>query len=259
MFWPLSDLRDKRGEKIVITVRRLKHWLFPLRHTPLHPQWLVLRWTERACHTIKQTVHGDVLDIGCGDRWVERSLPTNARYVGLDYPPTVSKGYFGRPDVFGDGRCLPFEASSFDSVVLMDVMEHLPTPEAAIIEARRVLKVGGVLVMQVPFCYPLHDEPHDFQRWTIHGLSTLFNLSHFEIHEIAHHDRPLETTAALLSIALANSVLDAVRKRCAALLLAPLLIAAIPLVNLSGWAMAKIFPSSSIMPLGYRVVAYKNR
>lgn len=243
----------------VITVRRLKRWLSPLRHTPLHPQWLILRWTENASRLIKQTVHGVVLDIGCGDRWVEHSLPPNSRYLGLDYLPTVSKGYTGQPDVFGDGQRLPFVPESVDSVVLMDVMEHLPMPEMAMKEVWRVLKPGGVMLMQTPFLYPLHDEPHDFQRWTLHGLTTLFESNHFEIHQITLHGHPLETSAALLAIALANSVLEAVKKKHFSILLTPLFVAAIPLVNLSGWALAKSFPASAIMPLSYRVVAHKSR
>lgn len=239
--------------------RRLKKWFAPLLGTPLHPQWLVLRGTEIIRHTIKKSVQGVVLDIGCGDRWVENSLPPNSRYVGLDYPPTVSKGYTGQPDVFGDGQALPFAPDSFDSIVLMDVMEHLPIPEMAMTEIWRTLKPGGVIVMQVPYLYPLHDEPHDFQRWTVHGLNALFKSHQLEIRQMTQHGHPLETAAALFVIALANSMLDAIKRKHPTVLLTPLIVAAIPLINLSGWAMAKIFPSSSIMPMGYCVVAHKTR
>lgn len=238
-------------------LHRLKQLFFPLRRTPLHPQWLVLRWVGRARHTIERTVHGDVLDIGCGSRWVEQVLPQNSRYTGLDYPPTVTKGYAGRPNVFGNGQCLPFAANSFDSVVMMDVLEHLPSPEASISEAWRVLRTGGVLVMQAPFLYPLHDEPHDFQRWSKYGLKMLLNSHHFELQELTHDERPFETAATLLSIALAHGALDAFNKRHFSLLIAPLMISAIPIINLGGWILAKISPTSSIMPMSYRVVAKK--
>lgn len=242
-----------------MTAHSLKKWLAPLLCTPIHPQWLVLRQSKITRHMIEQSAQGVVLDVGCGDRWAESILPPSSRYVGLDYPPTVSKGYAGKPDVFGDGQHLPFAHSSFDSVVLMDVMEHLPIPEMAMTEAWRVLKPGGIIIMQVPYLYPLHDEPHDFQRWTVHGLNALFESHQFKIRQMTRHGHPLETAAALFAIALANSALDAIKIKHPSILLTPLIVAAIPLINLSGWAMAKIFPSSSIMPMAYCVVAHKLR
>jgi SAM-dependent methyltransferase len=242
----------------VTAMQRMKRWLSPLQGTPLHPQWLVLSEAENTRRVLAQTARGVVLDIGCGDRWLEPCLKHSTRYVGLDFPATVSKGYAGHPDVFGDGQRLPFASGSFDSLVLLDVLEHMPTPSAAMTESHRVLKPGGVLVVQVPFLYPLHDEPDDFQRWTEHGLRALFAAHHFNISNMTRLGHPLETAAALFAIALANSLLDAGRKMRPALLLAPLLMAAIPLVNLSGWVLARILPASSIMPMGYRVIAHKS-
>lgn len=238
-------------------INRLKRWFSPLQGTPLHPQWLAISDASRTRQVLAQTARGMVLDIGCSDRWLEPCLKQNTRYVGLDFPATVSKGYAGQPDVFGDGQCLPFASRSFDSVVLLDVLEHLPTPGDALAEAQRVLKPGGVLVVQVPFLYPLHDQPHDFQRWTEHGLRALFAAHRFNIDSMTSHGHPLETAAALFAIALANSLLDASRKMSPAVLLAPVLLAAIPLVNLVGWALARMLPASSIMPMSYRVIARK--
>jgi SAM-dependent methyltransferase len=230
----------------------------PLATTPLHPQWLVLRGGKETHRAIEQVARGVVLDIGCGDRWVEGALSPDTHYVGLDFPTTVEKGYAGRPDVFGDGQSLPFGDGSVDTVLLMDVLEHLPEPEGAMAEAQRVLKSGGILVVQVPFLYPLHDEPHDFRRWTLHGLRSLFDRHGFKIRDTACQGQPVETAAALLSISLAKGAVDAVAKKRLSILLAPFLILAIPLVNLTGWLMARILPDSSMMPLGYRVVAIKN-
>lgn len=239
------------------TVQRLQGWLAPLKGTPLHPQWLVLRADERDRSALGSAIHGPVLDVGCGNRWLERCLPADVRYVALDFPATVSKGYAGQPDVFGDGQALPFASGCFASVVLMDVLEHLSMPSAALAEVHRVLTPDGVLVVQVPFLYPLHDEPHDFQRWTEYGLRALFAAHNFEIRQLSCHGHPMETAAALTAIALARGLLDAVRRMRAALLLAPLVFVAIPLLNLFGWSLAKWFPASSIMPMGYRVEARK--
>ena len=238
-------------------LQQLKRWFSPLVGTPLHPQWLVLRDTENFGRALAKHAQGVVLDIGCGNRWLEPCLKESTRYVGLDYPATVSKGYPGKPDVFGDGQRLPFATGCFDSVILLDVLEHLPAPDSAMAEMHRVLKPCGILVLQVPFLYPLHDEPDDFQRWTEHGLRALFDAYAFDIVSISRHGHPLETAAALFAIALTNSFLDASRTMHPALLLAPLLVVAIPLVNLTGWGLARILPVSSIMPMSYRVIALK--
>jgi ubiquinone/menaquinone biosynthesis C-methylase UbiE len=95
-----------------------------------------------------------VLDIGCGDRWAENALGPGCTYLGLDYPSTVELGYAGAPDVFGDGLQLPFPDQCFDSVLLMDVLEHLRDAPKALSEAARVLKPGGTLILQVPFLVP---------------------------------------------------------------------------------------------------------
>jgi len=236
---------------------KAKKWLTPLAGTPLHPQWLVLRDRIRTRSTVADVTVGTVLDIGCGDRWVESALDATTHYVALDYPNTVNMGYAGRPDAFGDTRRLPFRDECFDTVLLLDVLEHIQQPDSAMDEVRRVIKIGGRIVVQVPFLYPLHDEPYDFQRWTTHGLRAIFSRHGIEICETAWHGRPGETAAALLAIALAKGVLDAARNRHFSLLLAPLMITAIPVVNVIGWLMGRLTLDSAFMPLSYRVVGMR--
>lgn len=238
-------------------LRRMKRLLSPLRGTPFHPQWLVLRGHADTQRAVGQIARGKVLDIGCGDRWAERALLPTVRYVGLDYPETVAKGYPGHPDVFGDAHHLPFSDEQFETVVILSVLEHLPNPEIAISEAHRVLKSGGALMVQVPFLYPLHDQPHDFQRWTLYGLCALFDRYHLKVKEITRHGHPMETAAGMFAIALAQCVADAVSSKHPAFLLSPFLLAAIPLVNLFGWLTARLFPDNSMMPFGYRLIGVK--
>ena len=60
----------------------------------------------------------------------------------------------------------PFTDAQFESVLLLDVLEHLRAPEVCITEIERVLKIRGKLFLKVPFLYPVHDAPFDFHRWT---------------------------------------------------------------------------------------------
>ncbi len=238
-------------------VNSIRLLLHPLRATPLHPQWLVLRGEDQNRLDIARRLIGKVLDIGCGNRQMESLLGPDTAYIGLDYPTTHAKGYVGRPDLFGDGQCLPFRAASFDAVIALDVLEHLPSPEQCIREAARVLRDGGQLILQTPFLYPLHDMPHDFQRWTLPGLEAIVQRRGFEIAERRIFGAPCETAAVLTAIALARASLDSLRHRSTAVLLVPLLIVGIPLVNLSGWLLARLLPANDFMPLGYRLVCTK--
>jgi ubiquinone/menaquinone biosynthesis C-methylase UbiE len=48
------------------------------------------------------------------------------------------------------GELLPLPGNSFDCVILSEVIEHLPVPETPILEARRVLRPGGRLLVTTP-------------------------------------------------------------------------------------------------------------
>jgi SAM-dependent methyltransferase len=57
-------------------------------------------------------------------------------------------------DLVADAQRLPFAPSSLDNVVMVDVLHHLPSPATFLVEAQRVLKPGGKLVMLEPAITP---------------------------------------------------------------------------------------------------------
>jgi SAM-dependent methyltransferase len=79
-----------------------------------------------------------------------------------------------RPDVAADVTRVPLADRSADCVICTEVLEHLPDPAACVRQAHRVLRPGGVLIASVPFLYPVHADPHDFQRFAPEGLRRLF-------------------------------------------------------------------------------------
>lgn len=185
-------------------------------------------------------------------------LPNTVCYIGLDYPLTTQLGYSGNPDVFGDAQSLPFADNTFDAVTLLDVLEHIPHPDAALAEAIRITCPGGLIVCQTPFMYPLHDLPYDFQRWTAPGIRQLALSYSITVQAIRPFGNSIETAATMANIALVKSVLDAYEKNHWSLLVLPLIAVLVPLINLLGLLLAHILDDPEFMPLGYSFIFRKN-
>lgn len=176
-------------------------------------------------------------------------------YVGLDYPATAGALYGTRPHVFGDAAALPFADASFDTVMLLDVLEHVSEPEAALHEASRVLVAGGRLLVTIPFAYPLHDLPHDYQRFTGPGLERRIRLAGLTPELIVEVGGGAQAAALGLSLAIAQGAIAAIDARGWRLLVVPLAALAIPIVNLGGWLLAWLLPAHGLLPGAYFVQA----
>ncbi len=77
-------------------------------------------------------------------------------------------------DLVADVYQLPFKNDEFDTVLCVAILEHLEYPRKAISEMHRVLKSGGIILISVPFMFPIHDAPNDYWRFTKYGLKKLF-------------------------------------------------------------------------------------
>ena len=116
-------------------------------------------------------MRGLVVDLG-GKRLRKRGAfrppsdgVTNWVYVNLDSNSA--------PSVFGSVTDAPLRSLVADCVMCTEVLEHLAEPDRCVREAHRLLKPGGLLIGSVPFMYPVHGDPHDFQRFTPDGLARL--------------------------------------------------------------------------------------
>ena len=72
----------------------------------------------------------------------------------------------------------------FDIILCLNVLEHILEYEKAIENLWNALKPGGLGIILVPAFYPLHDEPHDYWRFTEHSLRIL--LKRFKNINIIH-------------------------------------------------------------------------
>jgi SAM-dependent methyltransferase len=236
---------------------RIRKALTRLRYTPFHPQWHVFRHERRTLTEIANHADGLILDIGCGERRIERLLPKTARYVGLDYLVTATAWYGTKPHIFGDAVRVPVSAACVDNVLLLDVLEHVPDTASCLREAARVLRPHGRLVLQVPFLYPLHDAPLDFHRWTLFGLRELAVRHGFRVVHERSFGHPVETAALLANLALSKLILTALRRRNPMALLAACLPIVVLYNNVFSWVTAFLSPADDFMPHGYCLIFEK--
>lgn len=127
-------------------------------HRHLDPHWSYapiyrkkVRWVDEVLKSVP--ISDRLIDIGSGEgALVERYRQTGRNIIGVD--TAYESPLVQRVNLL----TLPFDDDSFDVVLLLDVLEHLQLPEQskALVEMRRVLKRGGILVMTVPNLAHLH-------------------------------------------------------------------------------------------------------
>ena len=82
-----------------------------------------------------------VLEVGAGSGQLQDMVED---YTGLDIAGSARR-YFHKPFVEGSATDLPFPDNEFDSVWTIWTLEHVPDPQKALEELRRVVKPGGYL------------------------------------------------------------------------------------------------------------------
>ena len=133
---------------------------------------------------------GVVLDVGAKGAPYERYVPAT-RYMRLDINPS-------RPaDIHCDLHELHWEPDYFDTVLCLEVLEHLYDPQRAIDRIFDVLKPGGVCLLSTRFLYRYHPDPEDHYRFTWDSLRRLFRR--FRHVEVFHHGNRLHTIWELIN------------------------------------------------------------
>lgn len=124
---------------------------------------------------------GRLLDLGSGKApFYAMYRPYVCDTICADWPNTRHGNRF--VDVQCDlNEGLPFLANTFDTVLLSDVLEHLPEPLHLWREMARVMKPGAMLLMNTPFFYWLHERPFDYYRYTEFALRRFAHLTEFDI------------------------------------------------------------------------------
>jgi SAM-dependent methyltransferase len=124
-----------------------------------------------------------VLDAGAGEGRY-RSFFGGHRYIGVDLAVGDSEWNYSRLDAVADLNALPFDAGTFDAALNIVTLEHLTDPALALAEIARVLKAGGLFLLVAPLEWEEHQQPHDYFRYTRHGLRLLLERAGFAVEEM---------------------------------------------------------------------------
>ncbi len=117
----------------------------------LYPVWRA-ELEFRAMH-LDAVPGGRLLEVGCGNGDLlagVRDLGWEVEGVDFDPGAVAAARRRGLAVREGDLASCGFPAGTFDAVVMVHVIEHVPDPRATMAEARRVLKPGGRMVLVTP-------------------------------------------------------------------------------------------------------------
>lgn len=142
-----------------------------------------------------------ILDVGCGDGFylhLLSNLGINLKLTGADLDEKALES--ARKNLKGKKiklvknadlmKRLPFKDNSFDKIVMSEVAEHLPDDVKGLKEVKRVLRLGGTLVLSVPnHNYPFFWDP---VNWTLEHLFGTHIKSGFWAGLWSQHERLYE-------------------------------------------------------------------
>jgi SAM-dependent methyltransferase len=146
--------------------------------------------------------HGGVLDVGGGTfvrTAIEERVPFTQWTVvephAADLPTLDDPRVTG---VEGDGCALEIADASYDTVLSIQVLEHVFEPMRMMSELWRVLRPGGVLIVMVPQTANLHHLPNHFQNLTRFWLDEAAERLDAEVLEYHAMGGAWSTTASRL-------------------------------------------------------------
>ncbi|HYM09883.1 MAG TPA: class I SAM-dependent methyltransferase [Bryobacterales bacterium] len=119
-----------------------------------------------------------VLDAGAGEADDARYF-SHCRYTGVDLGVGDAAWDYSQLDAVADLERLPFRDAAFAAAVNIVVLEHTKDPARVLAEIARVLAPGAPFLLIAPQEWGVHQAPHDYFRYTRHGLEWLLTQAGF--------------------------------------------------------------------------------
>ena len=142
--------------------------------------WLIYDCIDNNLVEAAATSHikGTLYDLGAGESPYKKFFLQYAdRYIAVDWEGSFHNT---RADIAADlNKALPINSEVADTVVSLSVMEHLFEPQTMLNEAFRILRPGGILLLQVPWQWWIHEAPFDYFRYTPYSLKYMYEKAGF--------------------------------------------------------------------------------
>lgn len=103
----------------------------------------------------------------------EKILNIGSGYLLLPGAVNIDIHSYAGIHIACDAHNLSFASKRFDAVILESILEHVENPINVINESYRVLKKGGIILVEFPFLYEFHNAPSDYHRFTMSGMELL--------------------------------------------------------------------------------------
>ena len=156
-------------------------------------RWLVRRFHGRITALVRTAGASHILDAGCGEGFTLRELHADgiqAAMLGVDYSHAAlawnrTHRMSSSPLIMADIRHLPFPPNSFDLVVCLEVLEHVPDAALGLSELLRVSRdrvlisvphepfFRGANFLRGRYLSTLGNHPEHLHTYTAHALRCL--------------------------------------------------------------------------------------
>lgn len=125
-----------------------------------------------------------VLDAGAGEARHAKYFARH-RYTPVDLAVGDATWDYTKLQALTDLTALPFRTASFGAALNVVTLEHVREPARVMQELGRVLEPGGRLLLVVPHEWEVHQAPHDYFRYTCHGLTHLVTQAGLEVERLS--------------------------------------------------------------------------
>ncbi len=209
----INEITEVKNNENLNTIKKNKHrveFLNPKLSIESMDTFFVRKSILKAIDFALSDWCGILVDLGCGEMPYRQHIISKSKiikYIGIDIENPLYQQNV-KPDMFWDGKKIPLEENSVDTVMATELFEHLPDIQSVLNEIHRVLKPGGILFFTVPFLWPLHDVPHDEYRYTPFALKRHLKTAGLDSIKIKPYGGWNASMAQMLGLWLTRSALN---------------------------------------------------
>jgi ubiquinone/menaquinone biosynthesis C-methylase UbiE len=122
------------------------------KYFKLSTKWITGLFIKNILLSLKNNNPSTILDAGCGTGYISdkinQSLDADIICCDLDFTRlSFAKKHFQLETILADITYLPFKSSTFDTVLAIEIVEHVPEKNSALNEMTRVSKKNVIITV----------------------------------------------------------------------------------------------------------------